>query len=728
MRKTKNANFLATKCGGRCLLSAFFIVLSLLSVNTWAQGTTLGGGGAQALAAQAQPLAPVSGPVPDELIVTEGGLKWVWASPCNYDDGFCETPDLSAQEGWRYATDDELAARPACTAFQNPDLSVNCASPYFNDSDDLKHCDFDDCEIFGAVGSSPEQNCFEGAPNSLCESWFVMVEVLEKEIVGGTDLNEDGVPDLAVEVGILTPSTYDFIITYDNPNGPDVLIEDAIPAEWDAVVSDNWSTGLVPNGDFESGDFIGWSQTNSGSGGIVVDDGTFDPPGSGGPVAPFEGSYGSVTFQGGPGLHVLYQDVDVPEFGMPTLVWADNIENWAGDYSTPNQQWRVEVRDPSDDTVLAVLRETLPGDPLMQAWTVYTADLGPWAGTTVRIAYVEQDNLSFFNARLDAVDVINDPNMLNCVLASANKKNNGKSATLASCYPDGSGMSVCSTIARCHDNKKNKKCRPTSCGALYLNDGAEAYALDEFGDPLVDEFGDRLPPILTSNNLCLVAVPDLDGSGDIDYTGGGDEDGDGAADHEEACSIGTDPCNDDTDGDGVLDGADECPLEGPADPAAGEILDPNGCIRQSQCSDGLDNDDDGPIDYAADLSCESIIDDSEDTVDLGLLCPCFDLAKLQSLGTPVNPCGDDWLWTGSGVIDYTNGNRACSGVNCATSDPLSCGYNDNANNDFPRVGPITAEEDADCRAVIVAACPDPDPVASAAAASVESGSSTALDQ
>ena len=440
---------------------------------------------------------------------------------------------------------------------------------------------------------------------------FEECEFLEKEIVGGTDLNEDGVPDLAVEVGILTPSMYDFKLTYSGPDN--VLIQDAIPAEWDVMIPDAVVSGdTIPNGNFETGDFTSWSQINAGSGGIVVDDGTFDPLGPGGPVAPFEGSYGSATWQGGPGIHTLYQDVDVPEYGMPTLVWADHIQNWAADYSVPNQQWRVEVWDPSDNSVMAILRETLPGDPLLQDWTVYTADLSPWAGQTVRIAFTEQDNQFFFNARLDAVDVVNDPNQLNCVLTHANGK--GGSATLADCLTEGAGMTWFWTMARCHDNRKNAKCRPTSCGALYLNHGAEAY--EEWEGPnkkgQLSGIGD---PFLVSNSLCLAAVEDINGGG-IDYTGNGDEDEDGIPDWAEACEGVTDVCNPDTDGDGVLDGADECPLEGPPNARIGEVQDPNGCNRQSQCSDGIDNEGDGPIDYPDDASCDSIVDDSEDTFDV----------------------------------------------------------------------------------------------------------------
>ena len=97
-----------------------------------------------------------------------------------------------------------------------------------------------------------------------------------------------------------------------------------------------------------------------------------------------------------------------------------------------------------------------------------------------------------------------------------------------------------------------------------------------------------------------------------DYRADGDEDADGAADPIwKPVTGGTDPCNPDTDGDGILDGPDDCPLEGPANLALGEILEADGCIRQSQCSDGDDNDGDGDIDFPADSDCDDILDDNE---------------------------------------------------------------------------------------------------------------------
>ena len=49
-------------------------------------------------------------------------------------------------------------------------------------------------------------------------------------------------------------------------------------------------------------------------------------------------------------------------------------------------------------------------------------------------------------------------------------------------------------------------------------------------------------------------------------------DADGALDHDEACDLGTDPCNPDTDGDGVLDGADDLVVAGTATEVARQSL------------------------------------------------------------------------------------------------------------------------------------------------------------
>jgi len=152
---------------------------------------------------------------------------------------------------------------------------------------------------------------------------------------------------------------------------------------------------------------------------------------------------------------------------------------------------------------------------------------------------------------------------------------------------------------------------PTSCGTLDLNDGAVAFELDANGNlfPSAEN-----PNVLgQTDGLCLAAVADLNGNG-LFLDGTGDEDGDGLTDFDEACNPPvepTDPCNADTDNDGVDDDIDLCPNEGLPDAGIGELLDSDGCIFQSECSDTVDNDSDSLIDFGSDPECASILDDDE---------------------------------------------------------------------------------------------------------------------
>ena len=91
---------------------------------------------------------------------------------------------------------------------------------------------------------------------------------------------------------------------------------------------------------------------------------------------------------------------------------------------------------------------------------------------------------------------------------------------------------------------------------------AEQERLDGRNGNLVLVDGNPIPVGAPSNSLMLVAVDDLNGGG-IEADGNGDEDGDGLKDLAEVSGdVVTDPCNPDTDGDSVVDGADDCPLEG----------------------------------------------------------------------------------------------------------------------------------------------------------------------
>ncbi len=94
---------------------------------------------------------------------------------------------------------------------------------------------------------------------------------------------------------------------------------------------------------------------------------------------------------------------------------------------------------------------------------------------------------------------------------------------------------------------------PAECGCVPL---PAASALDANGLALPDQDGNAL----ASNVLSVAAVRDANGDGVLDYTGNGDEDGDGLTDYFETCILGSDPCDADSDNDGLVDGDDADPL------------------------------------------------------------------------------------------------------------------------------------------------------------------------
>ena len=170
----------------------------------------------------------------------------------------------------------------------------------------------------------------------------------------------------------------------------------------------SWSAGegeAIVNGGFETGDFTGWVTEDSGYGRFVIDEGTLDPPGPDGPLPPFAGSYNAVSQQTGPGKHILYQEVTVPAgVAAATLKWADRIRNHASVFVEGEQEFRVEIQS-QDGESLEVAFATKPGDELLGGWVERTYDLSSFVGQTIRIAFIEQETISYLNVHLDAVSV-----------------------------------------------------------------------------------------------------------------------------------------------------------------------------------------------------------------------------------------------------------------------------------------------------------------------------------
>jgi hypothetical protein len=180
------------------------------------------------------------------------------------------------------------------------------------------------------------------------------------------------------------------------------------------------NAAIVANGDFETGNFSGWTTANSGLGFWQVYSGTTVGPGPFTVPAPPSGTFGAITVQNNVSNQFLYQDVTVPPGGSvnqlslfayysssASMVSPDTLST-----SVPNQQYRIDVMKPgapidsvaSGDILLTVFR-TLTGDPTTVAPTQKTADLTPFAGQTVRLRFAAAVTVSELNAGTDAVAI-----------------------------------------------------------------------------------------------------------------------------------------------------------------------------------------------------------------------------------------------------------------------------------------------------------------------------------
>ncbi len=169
-----------------------------------------------------------------------------------------------------------------------------------------------------------------------------------------------------------------------------------------------WGTGqgeALINGGFETGDFTGWVTTNAGFGAWYLADAKYDPEGPDAPGPPLSGEHHVMTAQNGAGWHLLYQDAFIPlDAATVTFSWTDRIHNYADYFAWPNQEFRVEVRD-TNNVVLSTLFRTQAGDTNLQPATRREFDLSAFRGRTVRLAFVQQDNLGYLNVAIDDVSL-----------------------------------------------------------------------------------------------------------------------------------------------------------------------------------------------------------------------------------------------------------------------------------------------------------------------------------
>ena len=185
---------------------------------------------------------------------------------------------------------------------------------------------------------------------------------------------------------------------------------------WNGTIYYAASIGPILNGSFETGDFSGWKTVGPD---LYVYSGTITPNTGFTVLAPPDGTYAAVTDGNGGTIGILYQNIAIPASGSLTLSATVYVENQAADYIIgpgldtvePNQQMRVDIMDPTypvddvGDGVLLNLFQTNPGDPLSIGYTAISADLTPYAGTTVRFRVAEVDNLGPLYGAVDNVRI-----------------------------------------------------------------------------------------------------------------------------------------------------------------------------------------------------------------------------------------------------------------------------------------------------------------------------------
>ena len=203
-------------------------------------------------------------------------------------------------------------------------------------------------------------------------------------------------------------------------------------AVW-AQASHVWAIDLIVNGGFEAGggSFVpGWTVVNQagGSGNWFIQSGATGPMGGFPVPTPPGPTHAAMTDQGGPGCHILYQDLVIPTgVTSATLTFKRFNGNrgiaftapFALDYTLPsNQQSRVDFITTSANPfsilaadVLLNVYQTLSSDPKVDPAyitqvTDVTAFLASRGGQTLRLRFAECDNGGNYQFGIDDISLI----------------------------------------------------------------------------------------------------------------------------------------------------------------------------------------------------------------------------------------------------------------------------------------------------------------------------------
>ncbi len=280
---------------------------------------------------------------------------------------------------------------------QNIDVFLDDAGMATITAADIDGGSTDNCGIESIVAGQTEFDCSHSGAND------VTLTVTDVNGNVSTCIATVTVIDL-VAPAIVCPD--DIVVGTDQDLCSAVVYYDVF-AEDNCVSTDEY----IVNGNFETGDFSGWTVIDAGSGAFLINDGTVVPGGPRGSRPPISGGFDVVTTQTGPGSHLVSQLFTVPtNITSANMSWLDRIHNFAGTFSDPNQEFRVELMDVAMNPIMEIF-STNPGDPLIQEGPNarnfdLTSTFQALEGQQVCIRFTEEDNLFFFNLTLDDISLV----------------------------------------------------------------------------------------------------------------------------------------------------------------------------------------------------------------------------------------------------------------------------------------------------------------------------------
>lgn len=220
-----------------------------------------------------------------------------------------------------------------------------------------------------------------------------------------------------------------------------ILTLAAIAAMSMAAFGAHAATNLLSNGDFETGDYTGWSvNTQAGSDGalqVVANNGGTSPiSGFDYAVNATGGNSFSITDQGGPGSYSLTQSFTLASASTVTISFQMFANNQAAgtfnngrDFGTsPNQNAEVDLLVGGADAFTNAASDIVstlygPGADVAgnpNPWSSFSSTLTLAAGT-YQIRFAETDNQLFFQQGVDNVSVttsaVPEPGSMMLVLA-----------------------------------------------------------------------------------------------------------------------------------------------------------------------------------------------------------------------------------------------------------------------------------------------------------------------